>query len=107
MDPGYTANGTAPLLIIEAAMPRGGTLRNMFVRHNAPGGNGNPVTYTVMKNGVATLLTVSGNSGVIGQASDLVNTVAVVQGDRIAVRITKPLAIGGGAVRSVITLELA
>jgi hypothetical protein len=107
MDPGYSPNGTAPLLIIEAAMPRAGTIRNLFVRHNAAAGNGNPVTYTVMKNGVATLLTVSGNTGVVGQASDLVNTVAVVQGDRIAVRITKAAAIGGGAVRSVITMELA
>jgi hypothetical protein len=85
--------------IIEVVMPRAGVLRNLFVRHNAATGNGNSVVYTVMLNGVATALTVTLATGAIGTASDLINTVTVAQGDRIALRAVKAAAIGNGAVQ--------
>lgn len=76
--------------------PRAGTLRNLFVRHNVALGNGNSVVYTVMINGVASAVTVTLPTGAAGQVSDLVNTVAVAQGDLVALRAVKALAIGNG-----------
>jgi hypothetical protein len=87
--------------------PRAGTLRNLYVRHNSAAGNGNSVVYTVMINGVATGITVTLASAAAGQASDLVNTAAVVQGDRISLRATKALSIGAGGQDVQVGLEFA
>jgi hypothetical protein len=86
--------------------PRAGTLRNLFVRHNSAGGNGNSVTYTVLVNGVAVAITVALATGAIGQASDLVNSVAVAQGDQISLRAVKDLGIGGGNIDLEASLEV-
>lgn len=64
-----------------------GTLKTLYVTHGSPTGADN-IVYTVMKNGVATTLTVTLNSGAAGPASDLVNTVAVVAGDKLTLRCT-------------------
>ena len=87
-------------------MPRAGTLRRFFVRHNTATGNGNNVVYTVMVNGVATAITVTLATGAIGQASDLVNTVAVAQGDRVSIRATKAVTIANGAINVQTSLEI-
>jgi hypothetical protein len=71
-----------------------GVLRNLYVRHNVAVGNGNAIVYTVMVNGVASVLTVSLVTGAVGQASDLVNTVAVAAGDRVSIRVTKAASVG-------------
>jgi hypothetical protein len=87
---------------------RGGTIRNLFVRHNSPGGGLAPVTYVILVNGIATAITVVLATGVVGQASDLVNTVVVVAGDRVSLRADKPVGgIGGGNVDVQAELELA
>lgn len=86
--------------------PRSGVLRNLFVRHQAAVGNGNSVEYTVLINGVVTTITVTLATGTVTQASDLINTAAVVQGDRITLRAVKALALGNGAVIPSVTLEL-
>lgn len=77
--------------------PRAGTLKNLFVRHNVAIGNGNSVIYTVLINGVASGVTVTLATGAAGQASDLVNTVAVAQGNLVSLRAVKALAIGNGS----------
>lgn len=101
------ANGLATTTDVYAEpLPRAGTLRNLFVRHNSAGGNGNSVVYTVLVNGVATLITVSRATGVVGQSSDLVNGFAAAQGDRVTIRATKAAAIGGGNLDIQIMLEL-
>lgn len=87
-------------------MPRAGTLRNLFVRHNSAGGTGPAISYTILVNGVATAITVSLATGAIGQASNIVAGVAVAQGDRVTLRAVKAVAIGGGAIDLVATLEL-
>jgi len=87
--------------------PRSGTLKNMFVRHQAAAGNGNTIVYTVLVNGVATAITATLATGAIGQTSDLVNTAAVAQGDLIQLRAVKALAVGGGSILSEVTLEFA
>lgn len=101
------ANGLATTTnIYSIAMPRAGTLRNLFVRHNSAGGNGNSIVYTVLVNGVATLITASRVTGAIGTSSDLVNGFAAAQGDLVAVRATKALAVAGGNIDVQVTLEL-
>jgi hypothetical protein len=92
---------------MELPAPRSGTLRNLFVRHNVSGGNGNNVTYTVTVNGVATAITVMLATGAVGQASDTTHTLAISAGDRIGLMVVKAASIGGGSVDVVVTLELA
>jgi hypothetical protein len=91
---GVTAVTTAPTY--ELPVPSAGTIQNLFVRHNTTNGNGNSVDYTVMKNGVATAVTVTLATGAVGQASDTTNTVAFAQGDRITLRAVKAATLGGG-----------
>lgn len=82
------------------------SVRCLFVRHNLANGNGENVVYTVFVNGVATALTVTLRAGVVGQVSDMVNSVAVVQGDRVSVQATKPLAIGAGTMSVTVSLVI-
>lgn len=101
------ANGIATTTdVYQEAMPRAGTLRNLFARHNSAGGAGPAVTYTVRVNGVATAIAVALATGAVGQAGNLVNTVAVAQGDRVSVSAAHAL-IGGGNIDVQVTLELA
>jgi hypothetical protein len=92
--------------INELPAPRAGLLKNFFVRHNSANGNGNSVVYTVLVNGAATAITVTLATGVVGQASDTVHTVAIAQGNRISIRATKAVAIGNGTVDVQTSLEM-
>jgi hypothetical protein len=92
--------------VAQVVMTRAGTVSKLWARHNAAAGNGNAVVYTVMKNGAATGITVSLVTGAIGQASDLVNTVAVAVGDRLSIQASKASGIAGGAVEAQISLEV-
>jgi hypothetical protein len=76
----------------------------MFARHNSAAG-ASIVTYTILVNGVATALVVALSAAAVGQASNLVNTVAVVQGDRVSLRAANGNPAAG--VDSQVTLELA
>jgi hypothetical protein len=105
--PGFDAT-TAPLFpatMYDSACPRAGVLRNLFARHNAAAGNGAAVTYTIYHNGVVTLLSVMLATGAVGQASNLVNAVAVAQGDRIQIVATKAANIAAGGVNVIVTAE--
>jgi len=84
--------------LMQIPIRKAGTLRQLYVRHNSAGGNGNNVSYVAVVNGVATLITATLASGAVGQASDLVNTVAVAIGDRVSLRIVKEATIASGAV---------
>lgn len=116
LTPGRSQTGFAPVgdvAPIQLPFATGGALgqirlRNLFVRHSGPGGNGNPVVYTVLVNGVATLLSVSVPTGLTGnQASDLVNSVLVNQSDRVALRAVKALNIAAGGVEVEVSLEIS
>ena len=85
--------------------PRAGTILNLRVRHNAAVGNGNAVVYTLRVNGILTALTASRVTGVIGDSSDLVNSVAVVAGDLIEMVASKALGIGAGGVVCQVAVE--
>jgi hypothetical protein len=105
--PGSDTQEIADTTEFEMPVPRAGTAKSLFIRHNGAGGNGNDVVYTVRKNGVDTLLTVTLATGAVGQASDLVNTVAFAQGDRISLKASKALTIAGGNVLLMASCELA
>jgi len=78
---------TTALNDVKLTIPRGGILKNFFVRHNLPAGNGNDIIYTVMVNAVATSIssTIPSNLNGFGE-QDIINTVSVGQGDEIAIR---------------------
>ena len=109
MDPWGAQNqiaGTDGTTNARHVAPRDGTLRNMFVRHGNPDGNGNTIDYTVRVNGVATSLTVSlASTG--SQASDTANTASVTQGDNIDLIVTKAAGIGNSPDGVTVTVEYA
>jgi hypothetical protein len=107
LPPGHDNGLAVTTNIYRMVMPRAAVLRNLFVRHNSAGGNGNGVTYTVLVNGVATALTVTLATGAVGQAGDTTHSVAVVQGDTISLRATKALVIAAGNLDLMATLEAA
>jgi len=86
--------------------PRGGTLRNMYVRSGNPDGNGNSISYTVRVNGAITALVVT-MASTDPQASDLVDTVAVTAGQNIDVEVSKSGNIGNSPDGITVTLEFA
>jgi hypothetical protein len=106
LSPGRSTSTASTTDVASIPAPRAGTIRNLFVRHHSATGNGNNVVYTIMINGVATGLTVTLATGAIGQASDLVNTVAVAQGDRISLRATKAANVGGGSLNVQASAEI-
>lgn len=102
--PGYE-NGIAQGSLSPYRMPRPGVLRNFFVRHNAPAGNGLDVVYTVRLNGIVTALTVAlASTGSDG--SDLVSRVVVALGDLIDIRVTKAADIVTSPAQVLASLEL-
>ena len=73
--------------------PYAGKLKNLFVHHLTPGGNGNSISYTIRKNSVdTTLVTTMASTASIGSnTSDIIN---VAQGDRLSFRANAPVSIG-------------
>ena len=106
LPPGFIDGTASTVNEARYVVPRAGTLQRMYVRHNAANGNGNSVVYTVRVNGAPTALTASLASGAIGQASNLVSSVAVVAGDIVDVTAVKALSIGAGNQDSIVSLEL-
>ena len=107
LDPGYGNNSTAPTVGISIIVPRGGTLRNLFVRHHAATSSANTVTYTVQVNGVDTALVATLAANVVATASNTVDTIVVAQGDRITVKVTKSGTVGAGSLKAVASMEVA
>jgi hypothetical protein len=109
LDPGFEGR-LAPLLagtaFADLRAPRAGTLRNLYVQHNNPGGTGAVITYTVYVNGVATALSAGVASTAAGGA-DTANSVSVAAGDRIRIVVTKAAVAGGGGIVPEATLEVA
>lgn len=103
--PGF-ADSQAPASAVQCLITRPGTLRNLYVLHNGPAGNGNDIVYTVRKNGVATALTVTlASTGSIGQ--DTAHSVSVAAGDRLDLEADKALDIGTSPTNVIAAMELA
>jgi hypothetical protein len=109
LDPGFEdrvaplSSGTA---FMELRSPVSGTVRNLYVRHNNPGGTGAVITYTLYVNGVASALTI-GLASTSSDAQDTANSVSVSAGDRLRIEVTKGAAAGGGSRRAEVTVEVA
>jgi len=72
---------------------RNGTIRNLYVRHGNPDGNGNDIVYTVRVNGAPTSLTVT-MASTDSQASNTTDSVAVLEGQNIDIEVTKAASVG-------------
>ena len=96
----------APTTPIQFEITRAAVLRNMYVRHNNPGGSGAIITYTLRVNGVATALSVS-LASTSATGTDLVSTVAVSAGDTVDIEVTKSANAGGGARIVMCEMEMA
>lgn len=96
--PGFVNQVAQATPIASFRAPRAGTLRAFRVRHNSAVGNGNNVVYDVRINTAAQGLGLTLASGAIGDASDLVTSIAVPIGALLEVTATKPLGIGAGGV---------
>lgn len=102
LTPGYDDAMAPALDTYRWRAPRAGTIGPMFVQHNTPGGNGNPVVYTVLIGGVPTALTVSLAS--TGTSGSSLATVAVAQNDLVSIQATKAAGIGGsGSLRPIVS----
>jgi hypothetical protein len=93
--------------IYEFNATRAGTLKNLFVRQNTAGTGAVVATYSLVVNGVVTALAVALSTGPVGQASNLVNTVAVAQGDRIGLEVTKAAVLSNSNIDIMATVEFA
>lgn len=104
MSPGYesTVAGTvAPSYPITRSV----TAQRLFVKHGTPSGNGEPIVYTVRKNGTPTALSVSlASTGSTG--SDTTHSVAFAAGDAIDIEITKASGIVASPSQVTAALEL-
>lgn len=101
----YTAPSVFPLAF---AAPRAGTLQNLFVYFNVADGAALAVAvdFTLRVNGVDTALTASRlASDGVGSSSDVTNTVAVAQGDLVAMVFSSALPIGGGLLSPIVSVE--
>jgi hypothetical protein len=89
LSPGFAEQGTAGTTdIYRIRTPRAGVFKNLYVMHNAVSSSTNTHTYTLLVNGVASALTVT-VAGNVSTGQDTTNTVSVVAGDQISIRITK------------------
>jgi hypothetical protein len=85
--------------------PRAGTFRNLTARHNQANGNGNSIVYRLRINGALTALQVTLATGAIGSASNLVNPVAVAQGDLVELVRVIAVAVGSGVLDAMCAAE--
>jgi hypothetical protein len=104
--PGYAQADPRNSNTAQMIAPRAGTLRNLFVLHNVVGVGAGSIQYRLLLNGAPTLLLVS-LLATAASGSNLVNTVAVAQGDLLSLEMTKTPPIGTGPQRPVVTMEFA
>lgn len=103
--PGYS-DRLAEAFELGLRSPKTGTLKNLFIAHNDPKGNGNNITYTVRVAGVnSTIVAVVPSTTVNG--SDTTNSVAVSAGDLVSIKVTKASVVGQSPRNVVATVELA
>lgn len=97
-------DGTADIVMIETRMSLAGTISSFGIVHNVPTGNGGDIVYTLLLNGAKP---VDGPTVTLAStgttATDIVNTVAVVKGDRISLLMEKAVGIVDGAVHAAAT----
>lgn len=103
LTPGYSDN-TADPSAISYILPRNGKLKNFYVKME-PHGNGNNIVFTLRKNELPTLLSIT-ISSTTQSNSNLVNEVNCLIGDIIDIEVTKPLSIGATPNKIIATMEI-
>lgn len=73
----------------EIVAPRAGKARRMYARVQVAPGVGETFTFTLMKNGVATALSVVIAGALLKEAENLTDSVSVDEGDKLQVRVTR------------------
>ena len=91
LQPGYQT-GVAPTTGVRIPIRRSGTLRNLTMQNRVVGVGAALITFTLLKNGVATALAIS-VAATAASGSDVADTVTVVAGDFIELRVTKAAVI--------------
>lgn len=94
---------TAP---VQIRAPRAMTIRNLYIRHNTPAGNGNNIVYTLRVNGVASALTVT-LASTSNNGADTTRSVVVNAGDLLDIAVTKAASVGTAPTGVTATLEVA
>jgi hypothetical protein len=105
LTPCYEAE-TARTTAVAWRCPRAGSAKNLRVRQNVGAGNGNAIVYTLLVNGVVSLLSVS-MASTANDGSDLVNVAPIAVGDLLTLRVTKAASIGASPSNIVASMELA
>jgi hypothetical protein len=87
LPPGYDNSSTTTADPIALRAPRDGKLSDLWIDQNAPGAGPGNLSYTVRVNGAPTILAAITP---LGDASDsnVVDTIAVAEGDEIDLRVT-------------------
>jgi hypothetical protein len=105
MSPGWINAVAGTTDSFQIRCTRAGTLRNLYVYANTAGASSNNIIYTVRVNGVDTALAATmAASAQNGQNTS--DTVAVSAGDRISIKVSKPLTITTSPTNIFVTLEL-
>jgi hypothetical protein len=78
---------TTAVADIEQVMAAAGTLSNLYVRVN-PANTTGSYTFTILKNGVATVPAVSCSIGAASSCFDTTNSAAFAAGDTVALQAT-------------------
>jgi hypothetical protein len=82
-----------------------GRIRNLRVRHNIPAGNGGTITYVIRVSGVDSGVKVDlASDAVVG--NDIVNSVGVLPGDYVSIKVTKATPVGASPRNVAVTAEL-
>jgi hypothetical protein len=100
----YFSDGTAPTTRYVMIMPRAGTLKNMYVVHSVPAGNGSNIRYRLEKNSTPDALDIT-IASTAASGSDLVNTVSIAAGDTISLEVTKAVSIGTSPAGITVSME--
>lgn len=96
-----TTDATRPTIVA----PYDATVDRLYVDHGNPAGNGEDIVYTFRVNEAGSVLTATlASTGT--QASDLVNTVDVDQGDELDFEATKALSIGSSPSNIVASMRI-
>lgn len=107
LSPGNDGSGIATAVPIQFRSPRAGTMANFYVRQNIIFGTATKsITYTLRKNNVDTLLSVT-MSAASQDGNDIVNTVTVAKGDLLDIKVTKSaVSVGDSPLSVVVAAEL-
>ena len=85
-------------------VPRRGVLKNLRILHTIPSGNGATISYIVRVGGLDSLVQVNLASTAVS-GDNIIDSVNVLQGDLVSIKVEKPLNILSSPRNVVVTAE--